>query len=266
MVDDLIKTDKESGQLTWYPPVRGEEEEFLFDIREIATKTLRQQCEEYYNDEETEYVIQKSFQKLKDDGLMAFWNGLSIEERNKIVHEEVQYHTVSQVVIERSLSSLMCPVSDGSSRNKAWPDEPGGMCLSEFVVKGKISSLNLLKTVLQFLIESEDVQDDLKQFYVSINLQPWNLQKTLIQLDLNSDDKLTKAVIDSLTWGIECVSAQNEISMVKLADEVKEENPALADFILYSRFADDQSHSGEYRAVLKKLVKAVDNLFGQAGL
>ena len=62
------------------------------------------------------------------------------------------------------------------------------------------------------------------------------------------------------------MSAQNKISMVELADKIKEENSAMADFILYSRFADDRGHSGEYRAVLKKLVKAVDNLFGQAGL
>ena len=87
-----------------------------------------------------------------------------------------------------------------------------------------------------------------------------------MQLDLNSDDELTKAVIGSLTWGIECVSAQNETSMVKLADEVKEENPALADFILNSRFVDGQEHSEENKSALKKLVNAADNLFGQVGL
>ena len=54
--------------------------------------------------------------------------------------------------------------------------------------------------------------------------------------------------------------------MVKLADEVKEENPALADFILNSRFVDDQGHSEENKAALKKLVKAADNLFEQVGL
>ena len=129
---------------------------------------------------------------------MALWNELGIEERNTKVHEEVQHYTVSQAVFEHSLSSLVHPVSDGSSCTKPWPDGPGGMCLSELVVKGKISSLNLLKMVLQFLMESEDVQDNLKQFYVSINLQPWNSQKILMQLDLNSDGELTKVVINSL--------------------------------------------------------------------
>ena len=64
-----------------------------------------------------------------------------------------------------------------------------------------------------------------------------------MQLYLNPDGELTEALINSLIWGIKCVSAQNETSMVKLADKVKEENPALADFILNSRFADDQGHS-----------------------
>ena len=137
---------------------------------------------------------------------MALWNGLSIEERNTIVHEEVQHYTVSQVVFEHFLSSLVHPVFDGSSCTKPWPDRSGGRCLDDLVVKGKVSSLNLLKMVLQFLVGSEDVQGDLKQFYVSINLQPWNSQKILMQLDLNPDGELTKAVINSLIWGIKCVS------------------------------------------------------------
>ena len=40
----------------------------------------------------------------------------------------------------------------------------------------------------------------------------------------------------------------------------------LSDFILNSRFVDDQGHSEENKAALKKLVKAADNLFGQVGL
>merc|ERR1712115_679723 len=128
-------------------------------------------------------------------------------------------------------------------------------------VKDKVSSLNLLKMVLRFLVGSDAVQGDLKQFYVSIKLQPeqWNLQRILMQLDLNPDGELTEAVINSLIWGIKCVSAQTETSMVKLADEIKEENPTLADFILNSGFVDDQGHSEENKTALKKLVKAADN-------
>ena len=67
----------------------------MSDNREIAAKILRQQCKNYYNDEETKYVIQKSFQKLKDNGLMVLWNELSTEERNMIVRKEVQHYIVS---------------------------------------------------------------------------------------------------------------------------------------------------------------------------
>ena len=87
-----------------------------------------------------------------------------------------------------------------------------------------------------------------------------------MQTELNPDRELTEAVINSLIWGIKCVSAQTETSMVKLAEEVKEENPALADFIVNSRFVDDQGHSEENKAALRKLVKAADSLFEQVGL
>ena len=94
MVYDPVKIDRENKQIACYLPVRGEEEEFLFDIREIAVKILRQQCKKYYNDEETKYVIQKLFQKLKDNGCMVLWDELSTEERNTIVRKEVQHYIV----------------------------------------------------------------------------------------------------------------------------------------------------------------------------
>ena len=61
--------------------------------------------------------------------------------------------------------------------------------------------------VLRFLVGSEAVQGDLKQFYASIKLQPeqWNLQRVLMQPDLNPDGELTEAVINSQIGGIKCV-------------------------------------------------------------
>ena len=89
MVYDPVKIDIENKEIAFYLPVRGEEKEFLSDNREIADKFLRQQCKKYYNDEETKSIIQKSFQKLKDNGHMVLWDELSTEERNMIVRKEV---------------------------------------------------------------------------------------------------------------------------------------------------------------------------------
>ena len=93
-----------------------------FYNREIAAKILRQECKKYYNDEETKYVIQKSFQKIKDNGHMVLWDELSTEERNTIVHKEVQHYIVWRVVFKHSLSSPALSVFDGSSRTKPRPD------------------------------------------------------------------------------------------------------------------------------------------------
>ena len=111
---------------------------------------------------------------------MVLWDELSTEERNMIVRKEVQHYIVWQVVFKHSLSSPARPVFDVSSRTKPRPDGSGGRCLNDLVVKGKISSLNLLKMVLRFLVGNEAVQGDLKQFleaqisFVSyLNLPPY---------------------------------------------------------------------------------------------
>merc|ERR1712082_313406 len=116
MVYDSVKIDRENKQIVCYLPVRGEEKEFLWYNREIAAKILRQECKKYYNDEETKSIIQKSFQKLKDNGHMVLWDEGSTEERNMIVRKEVQHYIMWRVVSKHSLSSPARPVFDGSSR------------------------------------------------------------------------------------------------------------------------------------------------------
>ena len=108
-------------------------------------------------------------------------------------------------------------------------------------MKGRVVTLNLLRMLLRFVAGRFALQGDLKQFYASIKLivEQWNLQRVLIREDFDPNNEVQEAVIKTLIWGIKCVSAQSECSIIKLAEAVKEESPMLSNFLLNSRFVDD---------------------------
>ena len=64
MIWDSVEIDWVRKRIICHLPLRGEEEEFLSNNRDIALKILDKQCLKYTNDEETKKVIVKSFDKL----------------------------------------------------------------------------------------------------------------------------------------------------------------------------------------------------------
>ena len=61
--------------------MRGKEEDFLSDNRDIALRVLEQQCRKYQKDSETCETIQKAFEKLLKNKQMMFFDDLSEDER-----------------------------------------------------------------------------------------------------------------------------------------------------------------------------------------
>ena len=82
----------------------------------------------------------------------------------------------------KSTSTPVRPVMDASTNT------PWGRCLNNLVVKGRISSLNLVRVVLRFAIGKHAVASDLSQFYNSLRLRKdfYNLQRFLFRLNLAS--------------------------------------------------------------------------------
>ena len=64
LIWDSVSIDWENKQIVCHLPLRGKEEEFLSDNREMALKVLDQQCFKYKDDEETKASIVKAFEKL----------------------------------------------------------------------------------------------------------------------------------------------------------------------------------------------------------
>ena len=268
MIWDSVVIDWKNKQIVCHLPLRGKEEEFLTNNRDMALKVLDQQCYKYKEDTETKEAIIKAFQKLLKNKQMVLWKDLSEEEKKIVESKAISHYIIWRVVFKTSLSTPARPVFDGSQRTKYRTDGSGGRCLNDLVVKGRVVTLNLVKMLLRFQVGRVAVQGDLKQFYASIKLvrDQWNLQRVLFKDSLDPDAEVQEAIIKTLIWGIKSVSAQSECSLIKLADHVRGDHPLLADFLINGRFVDDLGDSAENLEVLKKLIGEADMFFEQVGL
>ena len=72
--------------------------------------------------------------------------------------------------------------------------------MNDLVVKGKVTTLNLVKMIMRFQAGAVAVQGDLKQFYASIKLvvNQWNLQRILYRKDLDPNNEVLEGVIKTL--------------------------------------------------------------------
>ena len=105
-----------------------------------------------------------------------------------------------RVVFKPSLSTPARPVFDASTNTKMDESGHGGRSLNDLVVKGKVTTLNLVKMIMRFQAGAVAVQGDLKQFYASIKLvvNQWNLQRILYRKDLDPNNEVLEGVIKTL--------------------------------------------------------------------
>merc|ERR1711873_140114 len=224
MIWDSVNIDWVKREIVCSLPLRGKESEFLSPNRDIALRVLDQQCIRYSKDADTGASVAKAFKKLKHNGQMALWKDLTEEERSIISSKKVSHYLVWRVVFKESVSSPSRVVFDGSQKTKLREDGSGGRCLNDAIVKGRVTTLNLVKMVLKFSVGKYATQGDLRQFYASIKLVPeqWNLQRILYKENLDPDAVVQEAVIKTLIWGVKSVSAQSECAIIKLAEAIKE--------------------------------------------
>ena len=269
MIYDSVHLDWENKRIICSLPMRGTEQEFLSNNREIALKILNQQCSKYFEDQETKEVILKAFKKLMDNDQLVLYKDLTEEEKAIIESKNIQHYIPWRVVFKDSLSTPCRPVMDGSSNTKMNSDgNGGGRSLNDLVVKGRVVTLNLVRMMLRFMVGRAACQGDLRQFYASIKLvtEHWNLQRVLFRNEMDPDGEIMEGIIKTLIWGIKCVSAQSECSIIKIAEAVKDEHPDLSIFLLSCRFVDDIASSASKIEILKDLTKKADNIFNSLGL
>ena len=271
-IRDSVKIDFEEKKITCTLPLRGREEDFLSNNRDIAVKVLDSQCKKVASDEGAKEAVIKSFYKLFDGGYAKRFDELTKEHQNLILSKPVQNYLPWRVVYKDSISTPVRTVMDASSKTPIVPDGKGGTrggrCLNDLTVKGRIDTLDLMNMILRFVLGPVGYSGDLKQFYTSIGLEPsqWNLQRVLWKEGLDQDAIVEEIIITSLIFGVRAVSALSEHAVMLLAEHIKDKNLPLFDLLTLARFVDDIANSGENHEEIANIIKAADELFESGGL
>ena len=267
-IKDCVKIDFDSKKIIASLPMRADVNKYLSNNRDIAVKVLNSQCNKLKNDPEGKAVVIKAFRKLIDRGFAVFYEDLSAEQKDKLDAKPVQYYLPWRTVYKDSVTSPCRPVFDASSKTPVLPNGQGGRCLNDLMMKGKISTLNLLNMLLRFSIGKTACAGDLKAFYTSIALveDQWNLQRVLWRDELNLDNEIREMIIITLIFGVRPVSALTERAIQKLSSFIHKTLPRLEEMLTDSRYVDDLADSDSTHDIIKKLIDEADALFGKVGL
>ena len=136
------------------------------------------------------------------------------------IKKPVQHYMCWRVVYNpKSNSTPVRPVMDASTKT------PGMRCLNDATVKGRVSSLNLVRMVLRHAIGRFAVAGDLSQFYNSLKLREefYNLQRFLYRQNLGLDNEVLEGIIITLIYVLKSVRAQSETAMLRLAENFEKQ-------------------------------------------
>lgn len=161
----------------------------MSDNSDIALKVLNQQCVKYHEDEETKETVVKAFGKLFDNGYAVEFKNLTTRQQKIILNKKVQHYIPWRTTFKASISTPCRPVMDASSKTRYRDDGTGGRCLNDLVMKGRVSTIDLIRMLMRFQVGRFAVTGDLKGFYTSFDLdeKQWNLQRCLYRKNLDPD-------------------------------------------------------------------------------
>ena len=265
---ESVKLDYENGRIICSLPLRGEEGKFLGPNRDIAMKILEQQVKRYGNNSEVKPAIMKAFEKLFTNGHVRFIKDLTEEEKAAFEDKTTQHWIPWRIVFSGSTTTPARPVYDASTRTNKNVDGTGGRCLNDLTAKGKITSLNLTRLLLRFMIGRAGIAGDLSQFYNMCKLVPshWNLQRMLWKPNLDPSVAVEEAVIVTLIYGQISASCQSECAMEKLAEDFSRQFPDVYNLLTKSRYVDDMADSKSSIEECDDLQANADTVLGKVGV
>ena len=268
MIKESVKLDIQNRRIICSLPVRGPEQDFLTTNRDRAMKVLDQQCRKYHGDEEIRETALKAFKKLFDNGHAALVSDVEEEVLEQFIYKDPQYFIPWRLVFKDSVSTTCRAVLDASSKTKHRSDGRAGRCLNDLVVKGKVTTINLVKMLLRFTVGLYAVNGDLKQFYNACKLivEQWNLQRFLYREDMDPSNPVQEGMIKTLIYGVKSVSRQSEHALFLLAEYVRDEFPDVAKLIEESRYVDDEGESKATKEECYNLISQANETFSLVNL
>ena len=268
-IRQCVKLDFNNKKIVAILPLRGDENKFLSNNREVAEKVLISQCQKFKNDENTRNDVAAAFKKLRDRSYAVKFEDLTDEQKKLVESKPLQHYLPWRVVFKPdSASTATRCVMDASTKTPVTADGRGGHCLNNLSMKGRVNTLDLVTMLLRFVIGEVGLCGDLQGFYPSISLHEsqWNLQRVLFKEGLDLDSDTLELLFITLIYGVRSVSALSERAVLDLADHVASSSPEVAEFIRRSRFVDDLATSHQFRWMIDQLIRDSDEVFGSVGL
>ena len=268
MIKESVKLDIPNKRIICRLPLRGPEKDFLTTNKERALTVLDQQCRKYHGDEEIREVALKGFRKLFDNGHASLLQDIDDDTKQLFLNKDPQYFIPWRLVFKDSISTPCRAVLDASSKTKQRSDGSGGRCLNDLVVKGKVTTINLVKMLLRFIVGRFALNGDLQQFYNACKLEPdhWNLQRFLYRENMDPKNPVLEGAIKTLIYGVKSVSRQSEHAIFLLADYIRDKLPEVAALLEDCRYVDDEGESKSTKEQCYVLIEQANEAFGQVNL
>lgn len=190
---------------------------------------LERVCKQYYQDKEVVDLVMKAFAKLFTNGHLLLWEDISEEDKMILRRATVSYYIPWDIAFKSS--NLSSPARPTFNASKNTPN--GGTNLNDILVRGVPNLVSLVQMILGWICGPDAISGDIKLFYNSVLLAPEHLpyQRFLFKEGLNPEAKTVEAVIKTLIYSVRLVSAQSEVLIEMITEEVEEKYPQVATFL-----------------------------------
>ena len=251
LVKQSVTISTEEGVAIAKLPFTLPPEENLKNNRHIALKMLDRILKKYCTDPDQRKTIMKAWDKMIDRKHLIFIDELSSEHQKMLATAKVSYWIPWNLQFKDSLSTPIRPVLNASSTTAS------GLSLNDCLAKGSPDLVKLLSVMLDWQMGDSAVCGDISQFYPTIKLIPehWQYQRILMREKLDPNGKLLEAVLVKLGFGVQSVSAQSEETVRRLAKDLWDTFPAVAELLIRKRYVDDLAKSSKSKEESMKLIE-----------
>ena len=240
LIEDSVTIDDDLGQAIAFLAFLSDPSESLGESEHIAIKRLQNVCKKYSSDPNVKDMILKGFQKLIDKGHIIMYDDLTKEDK-KLLESSPGYTIPWDVGFKQeSVTTPARPTFDASSKSQ------GGLSLNDNLAKGRVNLVNMVNMVLNWLVGPIALTGDISQFYncVLLRKEHWRYQRVVWYRDLDPKNELVRGIVQTLIYGVRCVSAQTEFVKTLLEERIRSkavssEDIAVADFIKHGWYVDD---------------------------
>ena len=174
--------------------------------------------------------------KLHDLGYVAFYDDLSVDQKEKIQSSATKYFYPWRIVQNKnSITTPFRPVFDASHPTSS------GFSLNDIVAKGRNNMNNLVMIFIRWMTRRFAYHTDVQKMYNTVLLreEDWAFQLYLWDDDLNPENEPKMKVIKTIIYGVKSSGNQAERGFRETARLQKDQFPRVYEVVQDDTYVDD---------------------------